>query len=106
MNVKYSPKDKLLLLEMTEEIDHHTTEEIRRKVENEITRHMPRKIIFDFNKVGFMDSAGIGMIVGRYKTMKMIGGELEVQNAKPSVEKILEMSGVNQIIQINNKKIS
>ena len=103
MNVKYSPKDKLLLLEMTEEIDHHTTEEIRRKVENEITRHMPRKIIFDFNKVGFMDSAGIGMIVGRYKTMKMIGGELEVQNAKPSVEKILEMSGVNQI---NNKKIS
>jgi len=106
LNVKYSIKEKLLLVEMTEEIDHHTTEEIRRKVENEITRHMPRKIIFDFNKVGFMDSAGIGMIVGRYKTMKMIGGEIELKNVKPSVQKIFEMSGINQIIQINDKKIS
>lgn len=106
MNLKYSPKDKVLLVEMAEEIDHHTTEEIRRKVENEITRHMPRKIIFDFNKVGFMDSAGIGMIVGRYKTMKMIGGELELQNVNPSVKKVFEMSGLNQIININDKKIS
>lgn len=94
------------MVEMTEEIDHHTSEEIRRKVENEITRHMPRKIVFDFNKVGFMDSAGIGMIVGRYKTMKMIGGSIELKNVKPSVKKIFEMSGVNQIIPINEQKIS
>ena len=73
MNVKYNEKDKLLLLEITEEIDHHLVDILRRKIDNEITRYMPRKIIFDFNDVSFMDSAGIGMVIGRYKTMNMIG---------------------------------
>ncbi len=73
MNVKYNEKDKLLLLEITEEIDHHLVDILRRKIDNEITRYMPRKIIFDFNNVSFMDSAGIGMVIGRYKTMNMIG---------------------------------
>lgn len=106
MNVKYNQKDKLLSLELTEEIDHHSAENIRRKVENEITRHMPRKIIFDFNKVNFMDSAGIGMIVGRYKTMKMIGGDIELKNVKPSVHKIFEMSGITRIIPIDNTEFN
>ena len=73
MNVKYNEKDKLLLLEITEEIDHHLVDILRRKIDNEITRYMPRKIIFDFSNVSFMDSAGIGMVIGRYKTMNMIG---------------------------------
>ena len=72
MHTKYIQEDKLLLLEITEEIDHHTTEEIRRKADNEITRFMPRKVIFDFSGVTFMDSAGIGMILGRYKMIKML----------------------------------
>ena len=59
MNCKYFQEDKLLLLQITEEIDHHFAEEIRRKADYEITRYMPRKVIFDFNKVTFMDSAGI-----------------------------------------------
>ena len=74
MNVSYEEKDKLLLLEITEEIDHHTSEKIRRKADYEITRYMPRKIVFDFHHVTFMDSAGIGMVLGRYKLMKMLGG--------------------------------
>ena len=68
MNLKfdYIKTDKLLVVKIIEEIDHHTTEKIRRKIDNEITRYMPRKVILDFNKVSFMDSAGIGMIIGRY----------------------------------------
>ena len=49
MNINYIEKDKLLLVEITEEIDHHEVDKIRRKVDNEITRYMPRKTIFDFN---------------------------------------------------------
>ncbi len=100
MNSKYIQEDKLLLIEITEEIDHHTTEEIRRKTDNEITRFMPRKVIFDFNNVTFMDSAGIGMILGRYKMMKMLGGSLEMVNVKPSIKKIFEMCGILKICPI------
>ena len=74
MNAQYVERDKLLLVEITEEIDHHVAEKIRRKIDNEITRYMPRKTIFNFSRVTFMDSAGIGMIIGRYKMMKLIRG--------------------------------
>ena len=103
MNTKYKDKDKLLIFEITEEIDHHTTEKIRRKMDNEIERYLPKKIIFDFNQVTFMDSAGIGMLIGRYKTIRMIGGVAELMNVKPSKRKIFEMCGVLKIIPITNK---
>lgn len=73
MNINYVKGEKLLYVEITEEIDHHIADKMRRKVDNEITRYMPRKTILDFSRVTFMDSAGIGMIIGRYKMMKLIG---------------------------------
>ena len=98
MNIIYQKADKQLLVEINEEIDHHVAEKIRRKVDDEITRHMPRKTIFDFSRVTFMDSAGIGMLIGRYKMMKLIGGSLEIVNISQTVRRILEMSGINKII--------
>ena len=100
MESEYSKKDKLLLIRITEDIDHHTTERLRRKADSEITRYMPRKVIFDFEKVSFMDSAGIGMIIGRYKTANLLGGTVEMKNVKPSVKKIFEMSGVLKLIPV------
>ena len=81
-------------------------ENVRRRVDNEITRYMPRKTIFDFSRVAFMDSAGIGMIIGRYKLMKLIGGSLEIHNVKESTKKILEMSGVLKIVPITELKLA
>ena len=100
METSYQEKDKLLIFEMTEEIDHHTTEKIRRKMDHEITRYMPRKIVFNFNQVTFMDSAGIGMVIGRYKTASMIGAKLEMRNVKENIKKIFEMTGILKIIPI------
>ena len=102
MNVNYEEKDKLLCLEITEEIDHHTSEKIRRKADYEITRYMPRKVIFDFSHVEFMDSAGIGIILGRYKMMKMLGGSVEMKNVSPMLKKIFEMSGLTKICPIKD----
>lgn len=100
MNSVFLNRDKTLLVEITEEIDHHTTEKLRRKIDDDITRYMPRKVIFDFNKVSFMDSAGIGMIIGRYKMVNMIGGTVQMKNVKQSIRKIFQMSGVEKLIPI------
>lgn len=100
MESQFVKEDKLLILKITEEIDHHVAEKIRRIADNEITRYMPRKVVFDFNKVSFMDSSGIGMIIGRYKTATMLGGIVEMKNVNPNVQKVLEMSGVLKIIPI------
>ena len=106
MKIDYIEKDKLLYITITEEIDHHLADKIRREVDNEITRYMPRKTIFDFSRVTFMDSAGIGMIIGRYKMMKLIGGSIEIHNVNKNAEKILEMSGILKIIPITELKIA
>jgi len=100
MKCSYVQEDKQLIISLTEDIDHHSVEEIRRKIDNEITRYMPRKVIFDFNCVSFMDSAGIGMLIGRYRTVKLFGGNVEMQGVKPSIRKIFEMSGVLKLIPI------
>lgn len=106
VNTKYEEKDKLLMIQITEEIDHHTTEKIRRKMDHEIQRYMPRKTIFDFSNVTFMDSAGIGMLIGRYKVVKMFGGNLELIHVKPSIKKIFEMCGILKIIPIQEENLS
>lgn len=100
MECVYIPKDKLLTLKISEEIDENTTEKLRRKIDNEITRFLPRKVIFDFSNVSFMDSAGIGMLLGRYKVIKMLGGTLEIANVNKQIEKIFEISGILKIIPL------
>ena len=100
METKFYEKDKLLVLKITEEIDECQVQEIRRKADYEIERYMPKKVIFDFDKVTFMDSAGIGLIIGRYKFANMLGGKLEVANLTKSVERIFEMSGILRLIPV------
>ena len=104
MNIFYNQKEKILTVEITEEIDHCVAENIRRRVDNEITRYMPRKTIFDFSRVAFMDSAGIGMLLGRYKIIRMLGGQLELINVNRQIEKVFEISGILRIIPINKEE--
>ena len=104
MEIEYLNKDKVLLFKITEEIDHHVVEKIRKKADFEIEKHIPRKVVFDFTKVTFMDSAGIGLILGRYKNITSLGGSLEVINATETVNKILIMSGINKVININKEE--
>ncbi len=76
MTIDYDDKDKLLTFKITEEIDHHWSEKIRRQVDNEIERHVPKKVIFDFDKVSFMDSAGIGMLIRKIQSSKNASVEI------------------------------
>ena len=103
MKATYDNENKLLRLKMTEEIDHCMAEKIRNKADFEIQKNMPQKIVMDFDNVSFMDSAGIGMILGRYKTAKLVGSTLNLSNVKPAIKKVLEMSGVLKIIPITDE---
>ena len=75
MKVNYYEKNKILVFKIREEIDECTVKEIRRKADYEIERYMPQEVIFDFDSVPFMDSSGIGMIIGRYKQAQMLRGK-------------------------------
>lgn len=106
MKITYIKKDKRLIFEIEEDIDECCVQKIRRRIDNEIQRYMPKEVIFDFSNVSFMDSAGIGLIIGRYKLINMIGGELKIANVNTQIQKIFEMSGLLRLIPVeqNDKK--
>ena len=104
MNIKHFIEEKILQIEFTEEIDHHSSGKIRKRLDYEIQRFMPKKVIFDFQKVFFMDSAGIGLVIGRYKITSMYGGILEINNVRPKIKKVFEMSGIHKIVAVNEIK--
>ena len=100
MQVEYKKEDKHLIFTITEEIDHHSSEKIRKRADYEIQIHIPKKVTFDFSNVTFMDSSGIGMLIGRYKLASMFGGKTVMINVKPTIKKVFEMSGVLKLIPI------
>ena len=100
MESKFYEKDKLLVFKITDEFDDHSVQMIRRTADYEIERYMPKRVVFDFDCVTFMDSAGIGFIIGRYKFANMVGAKLEVANLTQSVKRIFEMSGILKLIPV------
>lgn len=100
MESKFYEKDKLLVLKIIDEIDDHSVQMIRRKADYEIERYMPKRVVFDFDSVTFMDSAGIGLIIGRYKFANMLGAKLELSNLTQGVKRIFEMSGILKLIPL------
>lgn len=100
MNVKHLVDEKILVVEITEEIDHHSSEKIKRRIDYEIQKLFPRKIVFDFDRVVFMDSAGIGLLLGRYKTAIAYGAKIELINVKEKIKDILVMSGISKVMKV------
>lgn len=84
----------LLIVQVAGELDHHFADEIRMRIDAEIMKPPIRNILFDFNRLSFMDSSGIGMIMGRYKKIKALGGKAWIICNNPNATRILEMSGV------------
>ena len=81
------------------ELDHHSALKIREELDALISDPNVKRLIFDMNDLYFMDSSGIGVIMGRYKTMARRGGTVAVKTGSGHVDKIFEMSGLYQIIE-------
>ncbi len=98
--MKYQVQENCLTIFLPREVDHHNAEEIRRNADVIIDKNHIKYIIFDFLDTDFMDSSGIGIIMGRYKMIKLIGGEVWAVHTNNRMKKILRMSGVTKLIQI------
>ena len=98
--MKHQVQENCLTIFLPEDVDHHNAEEIKREADRLIDREHIRYIIFDFADTGFMDSSGIGVIMGRYKKVYMMGGEVWAVHTSERMRKILTMSGVMKIMQI------
>lgn len=84
------------------DIDHHSASGLRADIDRLIGEYLPARLVLDFDAVDFMDSSGIGLIMGRCKKMTEHGGELVVRAMRPRCRKIAELSGITRIVKIEN----
>ena len=84
------------------EIDHFASEYLREDIENELKSRPVSRLILDFSDVRFMDSSGVGMIIGRYKTMKAHGGSVYAQGLNPPIDRLFHLAGLHRIITIKS----
>ena len=98
--MKYQVQENCLTIFLPKEVDHHNAEEIRKNADLMIERNHIKYVIFDFGKTEFMDSSGIGAIMGRYRIIQLVGGEVWAVHTNERIKKILTLSGMTKIMQI------
>ena len=99
--IKCYVEDKTLLVEiLSAELDHHVARDVREEVDAILMKKQIDYIIFDFQYVNFMDSSGIGVIIGRYKKIVNYGGRVSVINMNSRVKKLFNLSGMSKIISV------
>jgi len=96
--MQFTQKDKSLYIKLEGEIDHHSAGDIRQAIDNTFEPTDCRWMIFDFGGVTFMDSSGIGMLIGRYKDAKKRGGTVAIAGMTPEISRIFAISGLAKII--------
>jgi len=100
LKISFKSDGRKLTAFMSGELDHHSAGSVREVIDKEIKRSNAINIIFDFRNLNFMDSSGIGVIIGRYKITKILGGETVIFSPTNSVGRIIEMAGLKKIIKI------
>ena len=82
------------------DLDHHTAKYIRSGIDSAIHENNPKKLIIDFSNVTFMDSSGIGLVMGRYKIMNEISGEVLIANPPAYIRKVMQLAGLHRLSRI------
>ncbi|MBE6012504.1 anti-sigma F factor antagonist [Anaeropeptidivorans aminofermentans] len=99
MDIATKTVNRNLIVNITGDIDHHSSDEIRNKIDKDIKRNNIKNIIFDFSNVSFMDSSGIGVIIGRYKLVEKQGGQVIACCIDGNIKRIFDVSGLSSILK-------
>ena len=102
MAVEISLSGEVITARLSGEIDHHTAVGLRNQIDNSIELNMPSLVILDFERVSFMDSSGIGLIMGRFKNLSKRGASLNISGVNPRLHKMMRLSGIERIVKIDS----
>lgn len=100
MSVKTDFQDEVLYCFLSGEIDHHSALPMKLEIDDKIEISRPKETILDFTDVTFMDSSGIGLVMGRYKLISEFGGDLEVTGLSNNAYKVMRLAGIDRIANV------
>ena len=100
MPVIIDTEENTVIAHLSGEIDHHSAKEIRGDIDLAIERCRPSRLILDFDGVTFMDSSGLGLVMGRYKAVKLCGGCVIIENTGSQIKKVMRLAGLDRLAVI------
>ena len=103
MEVKTTYENGKLTVYLSGEIDHHTAAYLRSETDEKINKLKPREIVLNFGEITFMDSSGIGFVMGRFKLAEEIGATITVEDLTPQIYKVMKLSGLEKIVKLKRK---
>jgi stage II sporulation protein AA (anti-sigma F factor antagonist) len=97
-------KQNVLCIRVEGELDHHTAEKLRKEVAQSLEQYEIKHMILNLGELSFMDSSGLGVILGRYNYINSLGGQMVVCAISPAVKRLFEMSGIFKIIRLEENE--
>lgn len=104
MDIEIMCEQNCLIVGLSGELDQHMADRIRNRLNHSLLKEGITNIIFDFTEIDFMDSSGIGMIIGRYKQVRKLGGQIYLIGCSPSLLRLVRISGIEKIVCLKNTK--
>ncbi|MBQ8005281.1 MAG: anti-sigma factor antagonist [Clostridia bacterium] len=102
---EYDEEKNCITLRLCGEIDHHSSAVMRHKIDEMLLMMQPKKLYLDLSTVDFMDSSGLGLIMGRYSLMERLNGETILLEPTERIKKILTLAGMDKRIRIEKRKV-
>ena len=102
--IQMEAKNSVLLIRLKGDLDHHTAEQLRQQAEKTIEKHSIQHIVLNLEELHFMDSSGLGVILGRYKQIQKNQGEMIICAISPAVKRLFEMSGLFKIMKLEQSE--
>ena len=103
MAIEINVTGEVLTAYLKGELDHHSAREMRLALDNAIELNMPQLLILDFSDISFMDSSGIGLVMGRYRNLIKTGAELSIMGAPPQINKMLKLAGIERLAKLESR---
>lgn len=103
--VSFEENEKILTAKIVGEIDHHSAKALREEIDGEVFYRRPEKLIIDFSHVEFMDSSGLGLLLGRMKAAESIGCSFALKDPSERILRLLQLAGADRLFHITGKKI-
>lgn len=97
MGVIITGNEEMLTASVRGDIDHHNAKDIREQIDRSVESTKPNQLVLDFKEVSFMDSSGIGLVMGRYKLMQEIGGTVRISNTSAHIKKVMKLAGLDRL---------
>lgn len=104
LEVIFAVSEHILIAELLGELDHHAAEYVREDIDDAMRENSASCLVLDFSKVRYMDSSGIGVVLGRYRKLSASGGEVVIASCSETVKNILNMAGIFSLMQYVNTK--